>query len=105
VPHHVTQRGNRRQFVFCSSADYWSSARAHVTRRDDGLAKVKPLLERVVDWRARFPAGLDPADLEMARRHLRSGRPLGAGTSSSLSKPGPAASRSRASTAGNHVVR
>jgi len=55
----------------------WSSARAHVTRRDDRLVKVKPMLERVEDWREYLGAGLDTTDLEVIRRHLRSGRPLG----------------------------
>ena len=39
----------------------WSSARAHVAGRDDGLARVAPLRERVGDWRAFLESG-DPAD-------------------------------------------
>jgi len=63
--------------VFFSSADYRSSARAHVARRDDRVWKVRPKLEQVEDWRAYPAAGLDPTDLEMVGRHLRSERPPG----------------------------
>ena len=35
-----------------SAWDYcWSSAQAHVEGCDDALVKVKPLLERVEDWK------------------------------------------------------
>ena len=55
----------------------WSSARAHVAGKDDRLVKVKPMLERVDDWREYLGAGLDGIELDMVRRHIRSGRPLG----------------------------
>ncbi len=55
----------------------WSSARAHLTGRDDGLVQVAPLLERVEDWRAFLAGGLAEDALEALRRHGRTGRPLG----------------------------
>jgi putative transposase len=55
----------------------WSSARAHLEGRDDGLVAVAPLLERVGDWRAFLTGGLAEDDLEALRRHARTGRPLG----------------------------
>ena len=51
IPHHVTQRGNRRQKTFFQDGDYrWSSASAHLSGEDDLLVKVAPLLEMVDDW-------------------------------------------------------
>jgi putative transposase len=55
----------------------WSSARAHLEGRDDGLVEVAPLLDLVPDWRAFLARGLDDDALETLRRHSRTGRPLG----------------------------
>lgn len=54
----------------------WSSARAHLAGRDDGLAKVAPLLEMVGDWRA-FLALSSREEVDLFHRHERTGRPLG----------------------------
>lgn len=56
----------------------WSSARAHVGRRADGLTDVDALGRHIANWRAMLARGLEAAD-EDARveRALRSGRPLG----------------------------
>jgi len=55
----------------------WSSARAHLSGRDDGLVEVAPLLERVGD----FAAFLGTDEDQQATRALRmaetTGRPLG----------------------------
>ena len=61
--------------------DYpWSSARAHLTGRDDLLAQVGPLLERVPDW-AGFLGGPDATDAaNQFRKHQSTGRPLGSET-------------------------
>jgi len=60
------------------AADYpWSSARAHLAGRDDGLVKAAPLLALVDDWAGFLGAGPDAAEAETLRRHARSGRPLG----------------------------
>ena len=53
----------------------WSSARAHLARRDDRLVKVAPMLDRVQDWSAYLRE--EAAETEALRRHARSGRPLG----------------------------
>ena len=55
----------------------WSSARAHLEGRDDGLVQVAPLLARAADWRACLAEGLEAEHLEALRRHARTGRPLG----------------------------
>jgi putative transposase len=55
----------------------WSSARAHLDGRDDGLVRVGPLLERYPDWRDYLSDEVDTAALKALRQHGRSGRPLG----------------------------
>ena len=55
----------------------WSSAAAHLSARDDGLARVAPLLELAPDWRALLDGGLEEAALSAIRTHERTGRPLG----------------------------
>lgn len=58
--------------------DYpWSSATAHVQGKDDRLVKVRPMLERVADWRQYLGQDVDPVELKALRRHNRTGRPLG----------------------------
>jgi putative transposase len=53
----------------------WSSARAHMTGRDDGLVTVAPLLDRVENW-AQF-LGIAGEDDGALRKHASTGRPLG----------------------------
>jgi putative transposase len=55
----------------------WSSAAGHVRAKDDLLVKVKPMLSRVEDWREYLNTELDSTDVEIIRRHVRTGRPLG----------------------------
>jgi len=55
----------------------WSSARAHLTGKDDALVKVAPLLAMIPDWRAFLNSALPEAELRDIRRHSRTGRPLG----------------------------
>jgi putative transposase len=55
----------------------WSSAAAHVRNRDDILVRVKPMRDRVADWREYLNDEPDSTDVEILRRHLRTGRPLG----------------------------
>jgi putative transposase len=55
----------------------WSSAAAHVAGRDDDLVQVGPLLERVKDWRQFLAEVLPTEEVELLRRHARTGRPLG----------------------------
>ncbi len=57
--------------------DYrWSSARAHLDGKDDGLVKVKPMLDRVDNWMELLASG-DQALFDELRMHERTGRPLG----------------------------
>jgi putative transposase len=55
----------------------WSSAAAHVRGKDDLLVKVKPMLSRVGNWREYLSIEQDSTDMELLRRHSRTGRPLG----------------------------
>lgn len=57
----------------------WSSARAHLTGRDDGLVSVRPLLELAPDWGVFLRAGLSDEDHKAIRAGERIGRPLGSG--------------------------
>jgi len=56
----------------------WSSARAHLAGRSDGLVEVQPLLDRAPDWRGLLDSALPQADYDAIRRGERTGRPLGA---------------------------
>ncbi len=61
-----------------SAAEWrWSSARAHLSGRDDCLVRVAPLLEIVGDWKALLDSALPEEDLKLLRGHARTGRPLG----------------------------
>jgi len=87
--------------------DYpWSSARAHLLARDDGLVRVAPLLERVLDWPAFLCHQTDPRVMDDFRRHQTTGRPLGTeefishlesllGRMLRPGKPGPVPGRAR----------
>lgn len=57
----------------------WSSARAHLSGRGDGLVEPEPLLARVGDWAAFLGERFDVETLEAIRASARTGRPLGAG--------------------------
>ena len=60
------------------AADWpWSSARAHLAGRDDGVVAVAPLLERAGDWAGFLAAGLAPEAHAAIRAAERTGRPLG----------------------------
>jgi len=55
----------------------WSSARAHLRGRDDGLVCVRPMLEIVPAWSAFLEGSLSAADHDAIRASERTGRPLG----------------------------
>ncbi len=55
----------------------WSSAAAHVRRRDDALVRVAPLLELAPDWRRFLTRVIREEDLKLLRAHEHTGRPLG----------------------------
>jgi putative transposase len=58
----------------------WSSARAHLSGRDDRLVKAAPLLAMVGDWKAFLNSAIREEDLRDLREHGRTGRPLGSAT-------------------------
>jgi putative transposase len=80
--------------------DYrWSSARAHLDGKDDVLVKVRPMLDRVDNWKELLASG-DQVLFDELRLHERTGRPLGedafvermsklAGRALGKKKPGP----------------
>jgi putative transposase len=55
----------------------WSSARARLTGRDDGVVNVAPLLEREPDWANFLAGGLDTGIHAAFQSAERTGRPLG----------------------------
>lgn len=58
--------------------DYpWSSARAHLSGRDDGLVKVAPMLGRIADWAAFLRTETEAEEMIDIRKHQSTGRPLG----------------------------
>jgi putative transposase len=61
-----------------SAAEWrWSSARAHLSERDDCLVKVAPLLAMVGDWQGLLNSALREEEFKELRSHGRTGRPLG----------------------------
>jgi putative transposase len=57
----------------------WSSARAHLAGRDDGVVTVQPLLDRIPDFAGLLRADEDAAAVTAIRRSRTTGRPVGAG--------------------------
>lgn len=61
------------------AADWpWSSARAHLAGRDDGLVTVGPVLRRVGDFAAYLDEPGEAGLIEALRRSRSTGRPVGA---------------------------
>ena len=78
----------------------WSSTRAHLNNRTDGLVDPEPLLKREPDWPSYLAVGLTREETDLIELHGRTGRPLGAksfiealeeklGRQLQLRKPGP----------------
>lgn len=55
----------------------WSSARAHMEKRDDNLVKVMPLLELIDDWKSFLSDDVQEQKRKLFHKHERTGRPLG----------------------------
>ncbi len=55
----------------------WSSAKAHLSGRDDTLVRVRPLLDRAPDWRGHLAVGIGEGELTEIRAGERTGRSLG----------------------------
>ena len=61
-----------------NAADWpWSSAKAHLSGRDDRLVEVGPMLAMVDDRRAFLDSAMTEEQLRDVRHHTRTGRPLG----------------------------
>jgi len=73
---YVEQNPVRAKLVTRARDWPWSSARAHLAGRDDGLVRVKPLLAHVDDWSAYLGEKLGSGELEAIRAGERTGRPL-----------------------------
>ncbi len=58
----------------------WSSARPHLSGRNDRLVRVAPLLAMVADWRGLLNSAVREEDLRDIREHVRTGCPLGSTT-------------------------
>ena len=55
---------------------HWSSVRAHLAGEDDKLVKAEPLLSLVGNWKSFMSLSSDE-EMNLFRKHERSGRPLG----------------------------
>ena len=61
------------------AADWpWSSARAHLAGRDDGVVTVAPVLERTGDYAAYLDEAEEPGRVAAIRRSRSTGWPVGA---------------------------
>ena len=54
----------------------WSSVHAHLNESDDDLVTVNPMLDRVLDWPGYLEQKTDDMELDMIRKHARTGRPI-----------------------------
>ena len=72
------ERNPVRAGLCARAGDYpWSSAAAHLAGKDDGLVRVRPLLELVPRWGRHLLADPDEETVRRLRRHEGTGRPLG----------------------------
>ncbi len=78
----------------------WSSAKAHLAGKDDGVVSVAPMLALAPDWPAFVKQGLTEAELKTIQSAERTGRPMGSkdfvadlerrlGRTLARQKPGP----------------
>jgi putative transposase len=55
----------------------WSSVHAHIRGSDDNIVTVRPMLDRIADWRLYLQHGNSMNELEKIRQHSRNGLPAG----------------------------
>jgi putative transposase len=67
----------RAKLVVAPREYRWSSARAHLKGKDDGLVRVRPLLEIAGNWRRLLTSAVSEEELKVFREHERTGRVLG----------------------------
>jgi putative transposase len=67
-----------RAGLTCDAADWpWSSAKAHLSGRDDRLVRTAPMLAMVANWRGLLDSAIREEELRDFRAHVHTGRPLG----------------------------
>jgi len=70
-----------RAGLVVDAADWpFSSAKAHLSHRDDRLVHVAPMLEMVANWRGLLDSAIPEEELRDLREHGRTGYPLGSTT-------------------------
>jgi putative transposase len=67
----------RAGLVVAPSNYRWSSARAHLRGKDDGLVNASALLKIAGSWRRLLSSAATEEEIETFRRHERTGRVLG----------------------------
>ena len=67
----------RAGLVTAPSEYRWSSAKAHIKRKDDCLVKVAPLLKLANSWRRLLGTAAAEEQIKAFREHESTGRPLG----------------------------
>jgi len=67
----------RAGLVTAASEYRWSSAKAHIKRKDDCLVKVAPLLALAKNWRRLLTSAASEEQINAFGEHERTGRPLG----------------------------
>jgi putative transposase len=67
-----------RAGLVCDPAEWrWSSARSHLSGRDDRLVRVAPMLAMIADWRGFLNSAIREEEFRDMREHGRTGYPLG----------------------------
>ena len=66
----------RARLTTAPSEYRWSSATAHIKRKDDSLVKVAPLLGLAKSWRRLFSSAATEEQIKAFGEHERTGRPL-----------------------------
>lgn len=63
----------------CQQADAWrwSSSRAYLSGKTDGVVNVRPLLAQISDWRTYLSLQDSPQTISALRSHSNTGRPAG----------------------------
>jgi putative transposase len=58
----------------------WSSAKSHLSGREDRLVRVAPMLAMIADWRGFLDSAIPEEELRDLREHGHTGCPLGNAT-------------------------
>ena len=70
-----------RAGLVVDAADWpWSSAKPHLSGRDDRLVRVAPMLAMIAEWRGFLNSAIREEELRDLREHGRTGCPLGSST-------------------------